>query len=330
MDGITANAAAELTGQRFNSFSDATRAVLEMLEQQLPGSAVFVGHFDEGETFRIVDSRGDASFDLEAGTTVDLNETFCIRMATQQAPSLTTNAAADPVYGKLALQDEMDIGSYAGVPLELGGGEKIGSLCAIAHDIEAFTESDLQLLRVLGNLLAYQLERDQQRRDLEALTRQLREQATTDGLTALLNRATFDEALRREWSLSNRDGIPSFLIVFDLDGFKQLNDEHGHAAGDEALKGFAGALRSVTRDTDLVGRIGGDEFAVVLVRAQSEDACELLVERLRGALDQLSAASPLGVSAGCVRLPEQESPEAARELADAAMYEDKRRRRAAR
>src|SRR5689334_8713279 len=99
------NAAAKLTASRFASFSEATRAVLEMLEQQLPGSAVFVGHFDdEQDRFRIIDARGDSSFELEPGASIDLSDSFCIRMAAGDAPNISNDAGADPVYGALPAQ----------------------------------------------------------------------------------------------------------------------------------------------------------------------------------------------------------------------------------
>ena len=82
MDGQAVNAAADLTARRFSSFSEATRAVLEMLEEQLPSGAVFVAHFDDSEDrWRVLDARGDSSFDLAPGASMDLNETLCIRMA---------------------------------------------------------------------------------------------------------------------------------------------------------------------------------------------------------------------------------------------------------
>lgn len=327
MDSVAVSHAADLTATRFHSFSEATRGVLEMLERQLPGSAVFVGHLDgDDQRFRIVDARGEASFDLEAGASIDLSESFCIRMAAGEAPNLSNDAASDPVYGSLETRDDLDIGSYAGVPLELGTGERIGSLCAIAHDLDAYSESDLQILRVLGSLLAFQLERDRAEKSLEELTRQLREQATTDALTGLLNRRSFDDFLEREFALTRRDGAPSHLLALDLDGFKAINDTLGHGAGDRALAAFAQALRDVARSTDVLARVGGDEFGVLLVRAKGDGAPERFVARVRDALRLGAGGVQVSFSAGHVPLAAAESPGAALEAADRAMYADKRAR----
>ena len=327
MDGQAVNAAADLTARRFSSFSEATRAVLEMLEEQLPSGAVFVAHFDDSEDrWRVLDARGDSSFDLAPGASMDLNETLCIRMAGGRAPMLSGDVQADPSYGSLTVARDLDIGSYAGVPLVVGDTGAIGSLCAVAHDLDAYGQNDLQLLQVVANLLAYQLERDRAQAELEALTRKLREQATTDALTGLLNQRSFHEALEREWALSVRDRIPSYVVMLDLDGFKEVNDRHGHAAGDRVLKAFAGTLQEVTRGTDIVGRVGGDEFAVLLIRALADGAADRFVERLRAAL----AGSDVGVSAGSVPLVGASSPPGALARADELMYADKRARHAGR
>ncbi|MBN1528983.1 MAG: sensor domain-containing diguanylate cyclase [Thermoleophilaceae bacterium] len=329
MDGQAVNAAADLTARRFSSFSEATRAVLEMLEEQLPAGAVFVAHFDDAEDrWRVLDARGDSSFDLAPGTSMELSESLCIRMASGISPMLSGDVQADPSYGALGIVHDLDIGSYAGVPLLIGEGGPIGSLCAIAHDLDAYTQGDLQLLQVVANMLAYQLERDRAQRELEILAIQLREQATTDALTGVLNRRSFGEALDREWALGARDRIPSYVVMLDLDGFKEVNDRLGHAAGDRVLLEFADTLREVTRGTDVVGRVGGDEFAVILVRALADGAAERFVERLREALEAQGA--DVGASAGHALLVDAESPAAALAAADELMYADKRARQAGR
>ena len=149
----------------------------------------------------------------------------------------------------------------------------------------------------------------------------LAEQANTDALTGLLNRRAFDVALEREWVLTSRDGIVSYLLVGDLDGFKALNDRHGHAAGDEALKGVAQALRESVRDTDIAARIGGDEFAVILVRCGGEAAAigfsSVLEDRIQERTRLLP--TPIGITLGHVSLLASGSAAGALHAADSAM-----------
>lgn len=318
-------AIAQLSARGFASFPEATRAVLAVLEQQLHGSAVIAGYFDEAnDRYWIIDSAGDASFGLEAGVNVPLQESFCIHMAHERAPRLSNRVADEPIYREITARAGSDIRSYVGVPLEISSGERLGSLCAISHSEDAYSESDHQLLLVIARLLAYELEREQAARDLRLLTDRLREQATTDALTGLLNRRAFHEALEREWGLTNRDGIPSYVVVADLDRFKQLNDTRGHAAGDEALRLFATTLRSTARRTDILGRLGGDEFGAVLVRALDSNAPDQFGARLRESF--ASATHSVSVSLGVAPLAGSGSAAASLELADRRMYEDKRAR----
>ena len=113
---------------------------------------------------------------------------------------------------------------------------------------------------------------------------------------------------------------------------KEINDRHGHAAGDRALVAVANALRLVTRSTAIVGRLGGDEFALLLVRSLEPDTAERFLVRLRSALHEPTQDLDVAVeaSAGHVVLTQTSSPSAAMEAADAAMYADKRGRQAGR
>ena len=93
---------------------------------------------------------------------------------------------------------------------------------------------------------------------------QIQEIADRDALTGLFSRRRFQEELEREVSRARRHGRPGALLVLDLDGFREVNDSLGHAAGDELLTRIGEALRSILRDSDVLARIGGDEFALIL------------------------------------------------------------------
>jgi len=153
----------------------------------------------------------------------------------------------------------------------------------------------------------------------------LAELAYVDALTALGNRRAFDLHLEREWALTLRDGIDSFVVVADLDRFKALNDTCGHAAGDQVLRQFAGALRMAARSTDILARIGGDEFGVLLIRCD-ERAAHAFMTRLMNAMaeQRWPALARVGASLGHASLQESTSPAKALERADMAMFARKR------
>jgi diguanylate cyclase (GGDEF)-like protein len=104
--------------------------------------------------------------------------------------------------------------------------------------------------------------------------------ARTDGLTGIANRAAFFENAERVMERCRRDCTPVSVLVFDLDCFKAINDTHGHAVGDDVLRRFCEVLAKALRSSDVFGRIGGEEFAVVLPGSGMEAAC-VCAERIR-------------------------------------------------
>lgn len=112
------------------------------------------------------------------------------------------------------------------------------------------------------------------------LQHQLYTTATHDGLTGTLNRRHLMVRLRQEVELARRSGLPLGVVMFDVDHFKRVNDEHGHAAGDDVLRGLAERIRPALRTYDLFGRYGGEEFVMVLPQTEQEDALAI-AERLR-------------------------------------------------
>lgn len=163
---------------------------------------------------------------------------------------------------------------------------------------------------------------------LREYVERLRNTALHDLLTGLPNRVAFSEALRREFSRAARQDSIVSVVVCDCDGFKEVNDRLGHAAGDRLLQEVARQLQAVFRASDMVCRWGGDEFMVLLTDTDAE-AAKTAIDRARAQLEAaLDAASPgFGMSIGWASaLPEGESLEGLLARADAAMYASKRLR----
>lgn len=190
----------------------------------------------------------------------------------------------------------------------------------------------IENLRVINELEQRVRERTA---ELEKANAEIRRQAVTDELTGLLNRRGFyllgEQALRS----ARRLGSPCLLAFLDLDGLKQINDRHGHEAGHRMLRDFAATLRSVLREADIVGRIGGDEFCILSLQPGGDG--EGLRRRLQLALGRYNREQqpplPMSASLGAVLMPRLRPGtklEELVEIADQRMYEDKRRRKAGR
>jgi diguanylate cyclase (GGDEF)-like protein len=152
--------------------------------------------------------------------------------------------------------------------------------------------------------------------------------ATTDYVTGLSNRAALRQGLERVQERSRRTSRPAAVLLFDLDGFKTINDTLGHAVGDDALAAFGALLRRNVLGTDLVARLGGDEFAVVLTEVKGPQDAVVVAERILEDLNEPvilpDAVLRLSTSAGIAVITGDVGPRDALHRADLAMYEAKR------
>jgi diguanylate cyclase (GGDEF)-like protein len=135
--------------------------------------------------------------------------------------------------------------------------------------------------------------------ELDALNRRLAELADKDGLTGIANRRRFDKLLTLEHERALRYRRPLALAIADIDHFKRINDTHGHAAGDEALKSVAQALAETLRRSDHCARMGGEEFGLIAPEIGPSGALAL-GERLRRRVERLAVAFPVTISIGVV------------------------------
>ena len=172
---------------------------------------------------------------------------------------------------------------------------------------------------------------EQQMSALERSKLELSDLARHDGLTGLANRRLFQENLQNALAQRRRNGQVVALLYLDLDRFKQINDTHGHDAGDAVLKAVALRLQANTREVDTPARLGGDEFAVVVAQSPSDEQLAMLADKLVRAVsapipwqDQYFA---VGCSMGIARTPSDgEGEEPLMQAADAAMYTVKQTR----
>ena len=157
--------------------------------------------------------------------------------------------------------------------------------------------------------------------------------ADQDGMLPLLNRRAFVRELTRYIAFTGRYNTPAALIYFDLNHLKKTNDELGHAAGDAVLAHFADVLQAHVRDSDCVGRLGGDEFGVLLSHANHDQAlkkADALAAALEGSPTLWNGHTiPVSFAYGAFELQSGDNPDLAMARADQAMYAQKKSQRAA-
>ena len=182
--------------------------------------------------------------------------------------------------------------AFVCVPL-LARDRVLGALNVYRNGADAaFSDAEVELIERFATMAALAYDSARQRETL-------REQVKRDGLTGLLNHRACHERLRQELA----DGGPVAVVCIDLDHFKVINDAYGHAEGDRVLAATAERLRSVVRASDVVGRLGGEEFVLILPGVDAEGA-EDCAERARAALAELTVRGrPLAASAGVAASP---------------------------
>jgi diguanylate cyclase (GGDEF)-like protein len=148
---------------------------------------------------------------------------------------------------------------------------------------------------------------------LQDLQRQkliFQERAVRDWLTGLANRSLLTECLIQSWERARRHGPRGALFFIDLNDFKRVNDEHGHSAGDQVLRKVALRLQDTVRSSDLVGRIGGDEFALIIEGVESQNDVAVLADKVAHAIEKPieidGAKVNVGASIGVAFFPDRE------------------------
>jgi diguanylate cyclase (GGDEF)-like protein len=205
---------------------------------------------------------------------------FCNEAIKQEGPFIVPDALRDPRFAdNPSVTGEPHIRFYGAVPLRTRDGYTIGTLCSIDRVPRELSSEEVGLLTDLAHMVMDELE--------------LRVLATTDSLTGVLSRRAFRDEAARDFALARRHRQDLSCVVLDIDHFKRVNDSYGHAIGDVVLQGVIDVCKKSLRGSDYIGRIGGEEFAVLLPQTNGKSALEV-AQRLRRAIEREAFATSSG------------------------------------
>lgn len=238
--------------------------------------------------------------EVAAGQTFDLQETYCTHVLQAAAPvgfhHVSKSEIKDhPCYRKFGLE------TYIGAPL-VAGGQRFGTLSfsSPVPRIRPVSVGELELTRLFAKWIGLEIQMEQKTADLKAEIEarkraegRLRQLATTDELTNVSNRRHFLEMSEPEFRRARRHERPLSVIMLDADHFKIINDSYGHHVGDQVLRELSCECQRLLRENDVIGRIGGEEFAITLPETDSP-AARRVAERIRESLADIEIPLDLG------------------------------------
>ncbi|MCE6949901.1 sensor domain-containing diguanylate cyclase [Cereibacter sphaeroides] len=236
---------------------------------------------------------------------------FCTHTIEGPDPMAIPDALEDPHFRSSPLvSGPPRIRAYLGAPLASPEGCNLGAICVMDHVPRQFSRRDRDVLAHFANLIMERLE--------------LRRAVAEDVLTGACTRRAFEERFAAAMRQHQRSGSDLTLALFDIDDFKAFNDSYGHPAGDRVLRSVGRCTRSTIRRSDIFGRVGGDEFAIVLPDTSLAEAEELLRRlRKRFAAIRLAEAPDVVVTASfglAGALDPEVSPRSLMKITDKALY----------
>ena len=306
-----------------------TRPLLGLLESVTGMESTYLTRIDEAAGLQHIQfARNSKQMQIPEGLSVPWHDTLCKRALEEDRPYTDDVASC---WGDSDAARGLGIQTYLSQPVRYSDGELYGTLCAASGASRPVSRDARNVLEMFARILTLQVDRERLVRQLRKDNAALSERALTDPLTGIANRRALTESLGRTLARARRSGGDVQVAFIDLDGFKKINDERGHDAGDRFLQQVAERLAGTKRGSELVARYGGDEFVLVAEGANPDELQARLEGVIRGRYEV--GATPLdspGASVGVVTAQPDETAEALLQRADAAMYEAKKMRKAGR
>lgn len=308
-----------LISQRFQSFSEATDATLDVLNDQVPGEIVLGQVEPDDDRLRVLEVRGASIIGIERGNMLPLAK---VKGGSGHGPDgglLDGTAGIDDLEADHLRS--LGLAEWVALPLELSDGAVVGIVAALSRRQGDFNAEHVVMLGVAARMLAYEWERVRARNELRQLRHRLDAGTDSDSATGLPGRERFLDLLEREWRLARRGTVESMAVCFRIHAG---TEPEGSPLAVLALKDAAEALAGAARATDQIGRVGPMALGVAMVGCEDETGVDALVHRFQQALRRVTHGRPveIRVTHGSAALGESESPLAALDRAEQATEGD--------
>jgi diguanylate cyclase (GGDEF)-like protein len=281
LESALSNVAQRLISPHPANFNEEIGWVLELLANKSKADSAWLVYRHAGATPRLVKSWHHSRNAVDATTEPSIISALRFASADEHGNLVLPAAHANQAM----------IGDFIGVAAPYQNQHEY-ALCLLAQASGqlAWSAEDSKVLINIDEIIVRAMESQTHELQLQKL-------ATTDGLTGLFNRRQFGTLFEAEWQRNQGTSLPSAMLMLDIDWFKKINDQYGHAVGDEVLIAIANTFRSQLREDDIVGRVGGEEFAIILPTSTAENALDM-AERLRRVIQE----TPIQTAAGAIHI----------------------------
>lgn len=261
------------------------QAILDILAELMHVPAALIVHTEKNQ-LRIYATNQNKENPFSQGERLPPGTSILNEIVLETAQELNVTDIGKNAFWSKTHEVQYGLINYLGYPLHWPDGELFGTICVMNTDTSTYTEKQQKLMLQIKNIVESNLELLEKNQQLEVLSKNLQHLANTDDLTGTWNRRAFINESNKELQRTLRSNHDVCLLMMDIDDFKDINDAYGHEVGDEVLKLFSHCIQATKRPYDIFGRIGGEEFAILLPETTLKQA-SILAERLRQKVSEI-------------------------------------------
>ncbi len=273
-----------------HGFEQAGRRAIQFLAKQFDFETWALTRINGSQLLTLY-SEGNEVFTKE-GSITKFEDSLCYQVANSNSPYFATQVSSICEFADCSAIKNRSVGAYIGLPLYSKGGVIFGTLCGYDSTPKSdFSDQEKAAIKLIAELLSEALQLELELIEHKRNNERLLFESQTDAMTGLYNRRAWDSFIIKEEERCARFGHSAGVIVIDLNGLKAINDNCGHAEGDNLISKAALIIQDTIRKSDIAARLGGDEFTVLAIESNENDIKHLIKRIKQNFLEHHVAAS---------------------------------------